>query len=729
MVIGGLASALPADRRPLMSMPEIAALAGVHRPVVTNWRRRHSDFPVPVTDDAARPLFDARQVARWLVDTGRAARDQIEPELAMYVLSAVSMRLPASQFLEVVTALICLRHLDDDPLAGGELAGGELAKEARADEAPTGGVPRRGPASESVLAARAARADPHDEQLLSEITGQLADAAALSSMVDDLVEAAWGCAGAFEHVVRFARGPGAGGLGAEAVAPELARLIAEVSGARDLARMGRSLLVADPAAGAGDLLTAVSTLLGPDHAPTFSGAERQPRLARLTRRRLTVQGIPPADIDVMVGAGLPEDAGDPDVIVTQVPYIPGEDRSAEEVLARIADVAIRVAPGRSAVILGPADVLVAALPPFSPAERTRAQLLTRGLVEAIIRLPGGMLPFRPGYEAALWVLTSAYRSRWAGRVLLADVCDRELTSGVADALAEDVTTWRRDGYNPDAHARAFGVQVRISDLVNPPRPLTVRRPPSLREITTSGPNDVSRVIRIAAELDRLAAHATAVRKGVNAGIVAGPMRRPTTDTVASLRRTGRLQLLPGARLAEGDIGTTGQHPVLGPAEVLGLRKRGSAMIDRGVLAQRYPQVRLTEPGDVIVTTSPEFGAVVDTDGYSVACFPARILRIPPAERERFTPRVLAALLAAAQSGTRPGGAVRPPRRLAERLVPLLPPTDMLRLDTLLADLDGRRQQAQAEVDMLTEIRQIATAGLSDGTLALTDQPTPDPEDL
>ncbi|WP_131764896.1 hypothetical protein [Candidatus Protofrankia californiensis] len=52
----------------LISMPEIADLAAVLRPVVTTWRRRHVDFPEPVPAapptaasgrDAATLMFDA----------------------------------------------------------------------------------------------------------------------------------------------------------------------------------------------------------------------------------------------------------------------------------------------------------------------------------------------------------------------------------------------------------------------------------------------------------------------------------------------------------------------------------------------------------------------------------------------------------------------------------------------------------------------------------------------
>ncbi|TDD66968.1 N-6 DNA methylase [Actinomadura rubrisoli] len=45
-------------------MSEIARRAGVQRPAVTNWRRRHADFPG--AQDSAEQLFDAGEVARWL---------------------------------------------------------------------------------------------------------------------------------------------------------------------------------------------------------------------------------------------------------------------------------------------------------------------------------------------------------------------------------------------------------------------------------------------------------------------------------------------------------------------------------------------------------------------------------------------------------------------------------------------------------------------------------------
>ena len=100
---------------------------------------------------------------------------------------------------------------------------------------------------------------------------------------------------------RFARAP----LAAVAVTPALARLIAELSGAAERGRRGGQFLVADPAAGPGDLLTAVARLLGPDRPPVIAAAEADPALARLLRRRLLVDGVAEHDMDIRTGVNCP----------------------------------------------------------------------------------------------------------------------------------------------------------------------------------------------------------------------------------------------------------------------------------------------------------------------------------------------------------------------------------------------------------------------------------------
>lgn len=681
--------------RLLMSMRDIAELAGVHRPVVTMWRRRHADFPAPVGGDTSRPLFDPHQVAGWLVATGRGDRDTINPDLSLYTIAALGGRAQPGDLIAAVTALLCLRHLEDDePLADGK------------DDVVTS------------LQERAATTDPDDELLQSEIRMLPRDWGWLAAAVDDLVEAAWGSRGAFERIMTARRRLGAADIFAGAVRPGLARLIAMISGAAERAHRDGSVVVADVCAGSGDLLTAVADLLGDDYPPMCVAAERDPFLARLTRRRLAVHGLPLVDVDVHITAALPDDSGEPDVIVTQVPYVPGEQRSAETVFDMIDDVSLRLRPGCIAVILGPADVLTGELPPYSVAERARASLLKDGMVESVIKLPGGLVSFRPGYETALWVLSSARESPWRGRVLLADVSDRELTGEVVSALADDVVTWRREGYHPDAHTRKFGTQVLVSELVESPKPLTVRRARSMRTAGAEAAGQLAQVLSLETELDRLSAYAVAARPSIRTNLTAEVRVRPTAVSIGKLAegRDRVLSVLKGTRVAPADVVGDGQHAVFGPDEVLGLRRMGERTIDRAVLAERYPRAALTEPGDVMVTMTPGFGVLVDHHGFSVAEYPVRALRIR--DGSRLTPRVLAAMLAADGSPIRPGGAVRAARRLEECLIPMLAPEDVIRLDSLLVELDVRRNHARQEIGILDELARTATAGLRDGTLAL-----------
>ena len=681
----------------LMSMTEIAELAKVQRPVVTMWRRRHRNFPPAAGGDAAQPLFDPRQVADWLISTGRADRDQIEPELSLYTLTGLADQYPGTDLVAAVTALICLRYLtgENEPLA--DDTDEDLA----------------------VLHDQAAAIDPDDRLLRSEIHAIPPTAGWLAALVDELIEAAWGCRQAFERIMAARNRFRVGVLSASAVSPALARLIAELSGARELARRTDSLIVTDPATGAGDLLAAVAHVLGPDCTPMFTGAEANSVLARLVRRRLTVHDVPIPDVDIRVGAELPDESGDPNVVVTQIPYRPGEDRDAVAVLDSVGDAAVRMTSGRFAVVLGPAATLADDLPPFSAAARARADLLKGDMVEAIIRLPGGLVPFRPGYETALWVLTQARHARWRGRVLLADVSDRPLTADVVRDLAEDVITWRRDGYVPSAHRRAFGVQVEIGSLVDPPGPLMAgRRHGGQREQKADANERVSQITRYGADLDRFGATATADRGHVGTEALAAADRQPATEAIGALVRQGRLVVRKGTRLAPADVGSSGKHVVLGAEEVLGFRRPGERRVDLEVFAHRYPNARLTEPGDVLVTMNPRPGTMIDHDGYAIAEYPARILRIPGTEAEQFTPRVLAALLFVGGSGRRPAGAVRMANSLKEQRVLLLPVAEVRHLDALLASIDARRALARREIDMLDELCHIATGGLIDGTLAL-----------
>ncbi|WP_242894653.1 N-6 DNA methylase [Actinomadura litoris] len=56
---------------PGVTAGDIARIAGVGRATVSNWRRRHADFPRPVGGTAASPLFSLTDVEGWLIRNGK----------------------------------------------------------------------------------------------------------------------------------------------------------------------------------------------------------------------------------------------------------------------------------------------------------------------------------------------------------------------------------------------------------------------------------------------------------------------------------------------------------------------------------------------------------------------------------------------------------------------------------------------------------------------------------
>jgi predicted DNA-binding transcriptional regulator AlpA len=66
---------------PLVGYLEIAARAGVKRPVVTIWRTRNPEsFPEPVVELETGPVWFWPEVRDWLDQTGRVYDEEAKPE-------------------------------------------------------------------------------------------------------------------------------------------------------------------------------------------------------------------------------------------------------------------------------------------------------------------------------------------------------------------------------------------------------------------------------------------------------------------------------------------------------------------------------------------------------------------------------------------------------------------------------------------------------------------------
>jgi SAM-dependent methyltransferase len=58
----------------VLGAADIARLSGVRRPAVSNWRRRYSDFPRPMSGSSANPMFSMAEVEQWCLRNGKPFR-------------------------------------------------------------------------------------------------------------------------------------------------------------------------------------------------------------------------------------------------------------------------------------------------------------------------------------------------------------------------------------------------------------------------------------------------------------------------------------------------------------------------------------------------------------------------------------------------------------------------------------------------------------------------------
>ncbi len=82
---------------PPVTATEISKLVGVTRATVSNWRKRHEDFPKPVGGTEFRPVFDWNAVQAWLAERGQDATDA--PILSLQTLLRSSLSSDDAQVL------------------------------------------------------------------------------------------------------------------------------------------------------------------------------------------------------------------------------------------------------------------------------------------------------------------------------------------------------------------------------------------------------------------------------------------------------------------------------------------------------------------------------------------------------------------------------------------------------------------------------------------------------
>ncbi|MEW2620638.1 N-6 DNA methylase [Streptomyces sp. NPDC048106] len=608
----------------------IARLAGVGRAAVSNWRRRHADFPKPVGGTETSPSFALAEVEDWLRKQGKLAevplRERVWQQLAGHPEGPLTALVHAGCALLLIherpTVWLEASAGSDERLArllptalervltprlgelagvlmpgGGGASGGGAAAGVNTPEDPQAVNERSAnpgvnttPATPGVNAALAAPgvnrapaapgAQPADT-VVDTPPPLLPSAPLLRGAAELAAES--GARQAFEFLL--GRHLDAHPRQYTLTPSELAALMA------DLAGPARSVL--DPACGTGALLRAVDTR--PEQR--LHAQDSAPDLAALTALRLALHsraGVRAAAGDALRADAFPELRAD--AVLCHPPFNErnwGHDELAydprweygfpartESELAWVQHALARLTDGGTAVLL---------MPPAAASRRSgrriRADLLRRGALRAVLALPVGAAP---PYNIPLhvWVLRRPERSPASPEVLLMDTGQfaGEGRGGpdwaaVRDAVLDAWRAFTRAGRLAEQPglARSMPVIELLDDDVDlaPARHLP---PPAVAD----GAEQLAAVRERLGETLRLTTDLTPP-----AADPAAPARWPLT-TIGELARAGALVMRNGGN------GGHARLPVLTDTDVL------TATTPSGTLPESDEEAVLTEPGDVVV---------------------------------------------------------------------------------------------------------------------------------
>ncbi|MBT2480340.1 N-6 DNA methylase [Streptomyces sp. ISL-94] len=361
---------------PQVTAAEISRIAGVTRATVSNWRRRHEDFPTPAGGTESSPLYDLEAVQSWLQGRGQASAATPAEELR----TTLRLHAPGSGIAaRLVPLVLAAGRTGGDPTHLSGLQDREvLAWAERSAEQLDSAVPTTGPAHYAPDDAPAVKA-------LVACVRESGARAALDVLAErELDESA--ATGTYQTPAELAA------LMARLLPPGTARVL-------------------DPACGSGTLLAAAAC----QGATEVYGQDSVPVQALRTAVSLLLDDA--AHVTVKAGDSLRADAfpdltadavlcnppfGDRDWGHDELSYDPrwayGVPPRFESELAWVQHALSHVEPGGYVVML---------LPP-APASRTagrriRLELVRSGALRAVVALPArAAMPLHIGLQ--VWVM-------------------------------------------------------------------------------------------------------------------------------------------------------------------------------------------------------------------------------------------------------------------------------------------------------------------------------------
>ncbi|PZU02181.1 MAG: hypothetical protein DI630_09390 [Gordonia sp. (in: high G+C Gram-positive bacteria)] len=589
---------------PLVRSADIAVMANVSRAAVTQWRKRHNDFPDPVEDsDSDSPLFDRNEVEQWLIERGRlpdhaAAVVDVTPDTAANTIRGHLRGAAVPNETAFTGTVLVAEYLFRGIAENRSFAGAPQALPLVAEQVLM-------PPPATLLGVNRDQAEgwirnfvevaPEIAPALAPLDHPAADTARLREAlvgsvatlaIDQFLDV-------FDSLLRNERDNGL--FDPKALSAFVADLV-------DVCGLGETGTILDPVVGPGGTLLEIGrrhasvNLIGVDlDASTHVIALQRAILANraVDLRAGNSLGDDPA-FEVMADAVVANPpwglrAFGPEVNVLDPRWAFGRPSPRSDGIW-LQQAISHLSDGGRAFVVTPVGELQRSGPP----EALRQELLRQGTIEAVITLPTRMFSPYTMIETALWILARPGQTVDPDRVLLVDVPapDEPRAGATTDTFRNALTEYQRWRTTGREHGTEHSIVVPVRDLLEPRSGLLPKMWIQRRD-APSPPEMIEQIA--AAHAAQAATAAASVEVSISGLVPAGMVRRERLTALPGVRV---LRSRPSYEYVDGDekVG----EPLLSGRILQTYLATGAAEPDRYIATDDLPEDVITQPGDIVI---------------------------------------------------------------------------------------------------------------------------------